>query len=323
MMHHYSLFGGTLRSTLALPDFTPCPQRDATWTFRRIDEEPGPLPAERLPRELLGTVIAPDCAVALLRTASGWRLRHRCAGQYDISADGRDIDWHPVRGDVPELARIDLVARVLPVALHLGGAFCLHGSAVEMDGVAIGFVADSGAGKSTISVALARAGAAIVSDDVLITDIDRTGVRLRPGFARPRLCADSATALLGDPEPSVDAIDGKHVIRHLADAMVASDSAVPLSAVYVLQPDTRAASRCAVRRVALSPTAATLALIRFAKVGPLLGGSQAGAVMQRAAALAAAVPVYQLHVVRDLELLADVAFQLLEWHGTHTLAKVG
>ena len=318
-MHHYSLFGGTLRSTVTLPDFTPCRRRAATWTFR-VDEARGPRLPELLPRELLGTIITPDCAVGLLRTGSGLRLRHRCAGSYDISADGRDVAWRPVRGAIPELACIDLVARVMPVALHAGGAFCLHGSAVVVNGIGLGFVADSGVGKSTISVALRRAGALMVSDDVLITETTDSGVRLRPGFARPRLRSDVAGVLLDDGEPFIDAIDGKHVIRDLDDASLGAEEAVPLSTVYVLRPVSRRESQRAVRRVALPPTAATLALIRFAKVGPLLGGSEGGVVLRRAAAFAAAVRVYDLHVVRDLARLDDVAYQLLAWHGAHALA---
>lgn len=318
-MPHYSLFGGTLQSTVPLPDFTPSRRRAATWTFR-IDEERRRLPPELLPRELLGTMITPDCAVGLLRTGRGFRLRHRCAGSYDISPDGRDIVWHPVRGAIPELARIDLVARVMPVALHASGAFCLHGSAVVVNGIGVGFVADSGVGKSTISFALARAGALMASDDVLITDMTDTGVRLRPGFARPRLRSDAAGVLLDDGERFIDAIDGKHVIRDLEDASLVVEEAVPLSIVYVLRPAPRRELRHAVRRVALPPTAATLALIRFAKVGPLLRGSEGGVVLRRAAALAAAVRVYDLHVVRDLARLDDVAYQLLEWHGARALA---
>jgi hypothetical protein len=50
------------------------------------------------------------------------------------------------------------------------------------------------------------------------------------------------------------------------------------------------------------------------KAGVLLGGPEATVVLDRAVAVAREVPVYTLHVVRDLNRLADVVAQLVEWH---------
>lgn len=314
-MHHYSLFGGTLRSELPMPDFAPCDAAPATWTFRRNGTHRAPLACE-----LLGSASTPGCAVALLRTDAGMRLRHRCSGQYDIVAGGSEIFWHPARNPLPEYPQADLIARVMPIALHASGGFCLHGSAVAMGGAGVGFVADSGVGKSTLAVAMTNAGAPMVSDDILTIDAARGGCTLRPGFAKPRLRRDSARALLRDEQSFSVHADGKHVIDDLADECLVVHESVPLSAVYVLRPVRPEGEPPAAHRIALSPSAAAIALIRYSKAGMLLGGSEAGIVLHRAAAIAARVPVYELHLVRDLARLDEVVGQLFEWHAAGALA---
>jgi hypothetical protein len=48
------------------------------------------------------------------------------------------------------------------------GRVQLHGAAVEVDGRAIVFLGDKGAGKSTLSLALGRAGVTVLTDDQLV-----------------------------------------------------------------------------------------------------------------------------------------------------------
>ena len=62
-------------------------------------------------------------------------------------------------------------AQVLPLAAALQGLEILHASAVVLDGRALGFVAPSGTGKTSLAINLAAAGAELLTDDVLALDV--------------------------------------------------------------------------------------------------------------------------------------------------------
>jgi hypothetical protein len=62
-----------------------------------------------------------------------------------------------------------------------------------------------------------------------------------------------------------------------------------------------------------------MSLVMHAKLGAVLTGAESPVVLSRAAEIARAVPVYVLHVVRDLERIGDVARLLSRWHA-HDLA---
>jgi hypothetical protein len=72
----------------------------------------------------------------------------------------------------------------------------------------------------------------------------------------------------------------------------------------------------AVDRVPLSQVQATLALVEHTKLGPLLGGVDAGRVFEQAATVAGIVPLYLLRVGRDLSRIAEVAETIVDWHAT-------
>jgi hypothetical protein len=63
-----------------------------------------------------------------------------------------------------------LFAQVLPLAASLQGLHVAHSSAVELDGRAIGFVAPSGTGKTSVCAHLVGRGASFLTDDALAID---------------------------------------------------------------------------------------------------------------------------------------------------------
>ena len=70
----------------------------------------------------------------------------------------------------------------------------------------------------------------------------------------------------------------------------------------------------AVERERLDTVAATMALVMHAKLGAVLSGVESPVVLSRAADIARSVPVYALHVVRDLDRVEEVARLLCDWH---------
>lgn len=315
-MQNYTIFGGCLRSELVFPELHPGDGRAPSWHLR---VERGAYAAG--PEELLGTGTEPHCRVTLHRCENGFHLHHSCTGDFELSADGSRITWYPREGAQEEMARADVMGRVLSTALHAGGKIALHGSGVVMGDEAVAFLAPKGYGKSTLALALVNAGARLVTDDTFAVD-PADPVRVLPGVHRMRLCTDAAARLIANERATELGIDGKHVVDERGDERRVLE-AVPLAAIYLLAPASpESVGDQAVQRTRLPAPLAAMSILRHAKIGALLGGSEAPRVIERAAALVRVVPVYELAVVRDLECIDAVVGQLMDWHGAGCVGGV-
>ncbi len=107
----------------------------------------------------------------------GYCLRfHRCF-DFWVSGGGRlvHVDWDP-SVDLP-LAAVYFSGTVMAFLLGLAGRLTLHASAVAPVPVpsvgrsVIAILGDSGAGKTTLAALCAAAGAAFVTDDLLLVDL--------------------------------------------------------------------------------------------------------------------------------------------------------
>jgi uncharacterized protein YndB with AHSA1/START domain len=136
------------------------------------------------------------------------------------------VDGHRISWFAPELDKVPLAVSST-VAAHLlawRGFVPLHGSAVEIDGVAILVCGRSGAGKSTLASALVERGGALVSDDLSVMMPVGPGEQpmLLPGRPTIRLAAR-----LGD---------GREKPKQLAPAPLADpDRPVSLALMLLLQ----------------------------------------------------------------------------------------
>ena len=318
-MPYYATFDGCLHSDqLLFPELAFSDSRTPSWHLEVV-REPSELVEDG---ETLGAGLEPYCEITLCRIPNGLRLRHSCTGYFDITSNGRNIAWHPTPTASLEMGRIDVLGRVLSVALHLNGVIALHGSAVGFDGSAIAFLAPKLHGKSTLAAALVRAGARLLSDDTV-------AVRLSPsatvhyGVPSMRLCSDSAQRFIAPETPQRVGVDGKHVVDHKRDEVVTAVH-TPLSAIYLLQPVVRGIKADSARRTRLPVTQAAIALLGHAKIASLLGKTEATVVFERAATLARAVPVYRLEVVRDFDEIEVVLNTIMSWHdSTEMPALVG
>ena len=210
------------------------------------------------------------------------------------------------------MVRLHVIGRVLATALHAAGLFCLHGSGVVVEGGAIGFLAPRFWGKSTLAMALARAGAGLLSDDTLAVHPDDVPVKLWPGVHSVRLWGDSAERIAGDdPAEGASPFEVKRTFTRLPEHLLAREP-VPVSAIYLLAPNLGTGP--VAQRESLAPVPAAAALVGHAKIGALLGRSEAPVVLDRAVRIASRVPVYRLDLARDFARLSAVVMQLTEWH---------
>ena len=314
-MAHHKIYGGCLETEIAihaLPLSAPC---RADWVIRQSHKSEPLLDPVHLGEERLVDAVS----ARLERSADRFRVTFDDTGAFDVSLDGREIVWTPAPGADPDLAQIDLLGRVLSLAIHAAGDVCLHASAVVIDGNAIAFLAPKGFGKSSLGMALVAEGAKLLTDDTLRLRLAPRPIAT-PGPHSVRLWDDVADQLGRRSSMVQEPDSGKLVVRSLPEEEVSSESA-PLVALYLLAPVRALAEGNTVHRQLLAPIEATLGILQHAKIALLLGKTEGAVLLDRAATLARTTPVFRLDVPRDLASLGAVARQLQTWHRLATPAR--
>jgi hypothetical protein len=172
---------------------------------------------------------------------------------------------------------------IMTTLLATGGDLVLHASAVEIDGRAHAFVGRSGHGKSTVSAWLCRAGARLITDDVLRVTRTATGEWLCwPGATENRLRAGAAS--IAGAQSGVSG-DGRLLTRPLH---VERGEPLPLGGLYVPHPDRDGDS---VRLRSLDPRAALVALLSFPRIVGVRDAEWLRRDLAHQAALAETVPM--------------------------------
>jgi hypothetical protein len=111
---------------------------------------------------------------------AGYRIWGPEYGASVLSRDGRRISSEPGEGR-QEWERM-LVAQVLPFASVLRGLEVLHASAVVVEGAAVALAGPSGAGKTSLAMALNRdGGGGFLADDVLAVERVGEDLLVHPG----------------------------------------------------------------------------------------------------------------------------------------------
>ena len=128
--------------------------------------------------------------------AGGFLLTFPEHGQFEVTPDASTVTVYPLPATPAETMRHLLLNQILPLVLSRRGRLVLHASAVSYRDHVVAFIGRSGGGKSTLAVACALAGAAIVSDDCLVVNRSGTGWRVVPCHAGVRLWP-AALALFG------------------------------------------------------------------------------------------------------------------------------
>ena len=97
---------------------------------------------------------------------AGYLIWGERSGSFLLAPDGQSLTCAPGGGVTRRWERF-LVAQVLPFAALVSGLEIFHASAVVLDGRALAFVGPSGAGKTSLALALCDRGAHFLADDVL------------------------------------------------------------------------------------------------------------------------------------------------------------
>jgi hypothetical protein len=139
-----------------------------------------------------------EALFSLFRMSDGFRLHYSGTADFLIRADRIDCRLHD-----PEYAywvEIALLGPVFSFWLELHGSIALHASAVVQPPNAIGFIASSKSGKTSLASSFVKEGAALLTDDILPLYLSEEGsVMARPGYPQMRMWADQARVFAGDP----------------------------------------------------------------------------------------------------------------------------
>lgn len=305
-MYHYHLFGGILASELEFPELPAATEATPQWQLSRSSSAPSTDALHHI-----GVEPVMDGVQAVLSgSTTCFRLRYDDTGTFEITDHGRTITWYPpATGVDAHNVRTDVLGRVMAVALHAAEVPTLHGSGVSLNGRGVAFLAPKLHGKSTTAAAMVRAGASLLSDDILaVVPGDRPLVL--PGVPSVNLWQDSAeqlrTGAADDDGTRKRRVDWGTLGRRAARE-------VPLAAIYLLSP-APPGDGSRVKRNPLPPVAATLALVGQAKIGALLGGTAAPVLMRQLSRVTATVPVYRLSVPRELDRIDELVSCMSRWH---------
>ena len=318
---NYFVFGGCLRSELEFPDLSPADQdRRPDWEIR-LDGSDAPEPLE-----LRGTRwIAPDWVFKLHRIEGGLLLEYGGTGSFAILSGGREIVWHVgTRPEDPEvrleMARAILLGPVMALALQQSGILCLHGSAVTIGGDAVAFLAPKHHGKSTLALALTAAGAQLLTDDLVAIRPGPVPMAL-PGVHSVRVMEDVAERLRTRFAQATLKFGFKTTVTGLPPTDLAWKAA-PLSALYLLESWLELDDGVALTRESLSAARSAASIAREKKLtDELIGLADAGSMLESIAAVTAAVPVYRLRILRQLERRPEVVREIMAWSGATAVPR--
>ena len=233
-MYFYVAYGLSIRSTIPLPELQAARPSDG-----EVDLVIAPLPeAPRLP--------STGGVGLLVGHADGEVILHwSYFGTYRVW-QGRRIEYAPASGLSDKAVRVPVLGVCMGILMHQRGLLTLHASAVAVNGGAIAFIGEKGAGKSTTTAALVKRGHGFLSDDVVAltegtpvsagssTDEPAEGPWVLPGPIAIKLWPDSVAAVGIDPGEVPLLHEGVEKRVVLAPER-SNPHALPLRCVYVLE----------------------------------------------------------------------------------------
>lgn len=303
--YRYLVYGHGLDSSMAFPEL-PATRRASRWRFEGVPS----LPPMRDATLLGADPLYGDVTALLYAHAEGHRIAVDDTGEFDLDRDRRGVTWGERAEAWPDFVRAHLTGRVLATALWLDGLLPLHASAVATREGVLAFLAPKGYGKSSLALALATAGATLITDDTLPLEPGDPPTAW-PGVTGLRV-HDDALAALGAARPALTTREGKRIVTTVGGGEPVT-APTALAAIYLLAPVP--AEVRAVTRETLAPPIGAIATVAHVKAGRMLGAGAAPAMLARAAAVVRRVPVHRLYAPRDLARLDETAETLLRWHG--------
>ncbi|HEU4558092.1 MAG TPA: hypothetical protein VFS20_09590 [Longimicrobium sp.] len=258
------------------------------------DADVAPWPAAHAGDERAGDDGGAGVRVEALRGGAWLRLAYADGTRFLLERAGGEL-WAAWEGSRDDAATY-LLGPVLGLLLRLRGMLALHAAVASVDGHAVALAGPAGSGKSTAAAAFARAGHAVLADDVAALEVRGGMFHALPGIPQLRLWPDSAATLFGsaDALPRLAPPWEKRRMDLGAPGAFAAGP-LPLAAVYLLSP--RDEARDEPNGKMIGPVAPAAALVELAGqtfAGTLLDAGMRRREFEALERLVRAVPVRRL-----------------------------
>ena len=235
-------------------------------------------------------------------------LRIHKTGSFVFDGDTIRLKLEPGAAPVPYL-----LGRVLGLWLELAGFPLLHGSCVELEQGGVGFLGDSGAGKSSFSAALCAQGRRLLTDDLIPLLWKDEALVVHPGIPLARMWPDTGNFFVKNfsgYEKIHPGVEKRKVPRKWDGSPLFSENPRPLERIFILERVLKAGP---IQIDAMAPAEALMTLVRLSyRPEPV---HALGLQPQRMAALARVVkeiPVVRLKYPTGFETLSKLAKFILE-----------
>ena len=317
MTHHYRTYGLTLQAPRPIPGLMPVFNPDNV--DLHIDFlGPDGCRLDHLPKKLWYAsrkdVYGNYAHVWKLAGGRYYQFSYSDGATFVInkSGDRLRISW-PSSLSLEDIATY-LSGHILGFTLGLKGCFCLHASAVNIDGKAVALMAPGGGGKSTTAAVFAALGYSVVTDDVLVLHPRGREFMVQPGYPRLNLWPVSTSAIPDiDSELPCIVPDSPTYNKRYLDLFAFNNrfqrKSLMLAAIYTGEPtgDTptpyvdKLSARDAV--ISLVPN-----LYRF----PLIDRSGLKKEFENLGRIASSVPVRSVKFIRDLRKVTQLCRVILD-----------
>jgi hypothetical protein len=234
--------------------------------------------------------------------------RFYALADFAFSRDLHQVSCHRHPEVSQAMAGLLVPGNIVSYVLTMTGHYVLHGSAVELPtGRAVGFVGPTARGKTTCAALLCAEGCGLVTDDVLVVDLEADTPRCRRGASALRLrTQQSGLVSRFTSAPTVSATpDGRIAVRpeHLAGDDVA------LEAIVMPSPS-RDCSDVTTRR--LSGADAVALLMAMPRIEGWRSRARVTLMFEQATALAQQIPVLEVRIPWGPPFASDIGARLVE-----------
>ncbi len=219
---------------------------------------------------------------------------------------GKRIVLHPVPNAQRSLIHQAVQSAGLGLLLHQREMLTLHASAVDVNGVAVGFVGYKGAGKSTTAAALYGQGHTLITDDLLVLQQKEDGaVEAYPGIPQLRLWPEAVAASLNE-NPELLPRNSAASVKRLRDTQQQfANTSRPLQCIYVL--DFQTDESAGITITPLLPRDACIEMVRHSYALHYLGNGGASAThLKQSSQLSQQVAIRKLMRPRALDALPQL-----------------
>ncbi len=306
----WSAYGVTFQSHHPFRFHLTPASRRVDLTFELVDEPPLADGWDALPSTFTSRDGTTGVATADVRLVDGWHvLRFMDAAHFFV----RDDLVLCVLHQPAYRFAIDIwfLGSVLTYWLELRGVPVLHAASVEVPGGAVAFLADHGAGKSTLVASFVAAGSRLMGDDVVPLEPRDDHVWLRPGYPQMRFWPEQAERLLGSVQGLERVQPGSaKLFARVGDGVFGSFCDTPRPLVGLYLPQRTDGGEVSIERLGFAE--GVTSLVRYSFLSGLVEAS--GLRSARFSCLADVVrrvPVRRLRYPSGLEHLADVRAAVL------------